>query len=382
MLLLFIVESMPSLDLAMPIALFLVVIVALFLNKRVGSKLMATVEQKELKTRDVLLLVVFIVIAVSVIAFTSMVDPGGVVPNVLLLLFLTSYSTLLFTFSYLFTNVKRTHAQLVSLGFGISGLIMALLSFIGPLTDAYTIYRVAAFFVFSAVCFAAVAYENKQTVSNHRWYVAAQPPALFVLIFVFFAFLYQGTFNLWFPILMDVFGFTFAVMIILYLSSIFTWKTACIFAAVLPVIDSVLVFTGPMVTAARAFTGLGLPSLVYLPNIPIILKEGSIGLRGLGLGDFFFAGILVVQTFNKFGKKTAVISALAIAVAFGIWEAFLPDIFAHFNLGGFPATTCIISGWLPVVAWKWLSIRSKKDVAQPVVEQPAAAQEPIDKKSI
>jgi hypothetical protein len=180
---------------------------------------------------------------------------------------------------------------------------------------------------------------------------------------------------------MDVFGFTFAVLIILYLSSIFTWKTACIFAAVLPVIDSILVFTGPMVTAARAFTGLGLPSLVYLPNIPIILKEGSIALRGLGLGDFFFAGILVVQTFNKFGKKTALISALAIAVAFGIWEAFLPDIFAHFNLGGFPATTCIISGWLPVVAWKWLTQRNKKDVVQPIAEQPVA-QEPIDKNSI
>ena len=72
---------MPSLDLAMPIALFLVVTVAMFLNKRVEGKLMATVEEKEFKTRDIILLVVFMAIIISVIAYTSIINPGDVFPE-------------------------------------------------------------------------------------------------------------------------------------------------------------------------------------------------------------------------------------------------------------------------------------------------------------
>ena len=41
---------MPTLDLAMPTALFIVITIAMFLNKRVEKKLVATVEQKEFKT--------------------------------------------------------------------------------------------------------------------------------------------------------------------------------------------------------------------------------------------------------------------------------------------------------------------------------------------
>ena len=103
---------MPSLDLAMPIALLIVVTVAMFLNKRVEGKLMATVEEKEFKTRDILLLVVFIAIMISVIAYTSMINPGGVFQNILLVLFLSSYTMLLFTFSYVFSNLTRIRAQL------------------------------------------------------------------------------------------------------------------------------------------------------------------------------------------------------------------------------------------------------------------------------
>ena len=46
---------MPSLDLAMPTALLIVVIVAIFLNQRAEGKLAATVEQKEFKTRDIII---------------------------------------------------------------------------------------------------------------------------------------------------------------------------------------------------------------------------------------------------------------------------------------------------------------------------------------
>jgi hypothetical protein len=374
---------MPNLDLAMPMALLIVVVVAMFLNKRVGNKLTSTVEEKEFKTRDILLLVVFIAIAISVIAYTSIINPGGITQNILLLLFLSSYTMLLFTFSYVFTNLTRVRSQQLSVGFGTASLIAGLVSLTDQLADAYTIYRVIAFVGLAAFCYGTAVYEQIRTTNKKgRWYIAAQPPAIFVLLFIFFNFLYGGTVSLWFPVLMDVFGFTFAVLIILYLSSLFNWKTVGLFAVLLTALDIILVIgTGTMVTAARQFTGLGLPVLVYLPNVPFLYSAAGLLLnRGLGLGDFFFAGILAVQTYNKFGRKTALVSAVAMAVAFGVWEAFLADILAWLNplvgreIGGFPGTLMIISGWAPVVAWKLLSMRSKNKpaaVAEQPVEPPA-----------
>lgn len=390
---LFIVESMPTLDLAMPTALLLVVLTALFLNKRAEKKLMATVDQKEFKTRDILLLLVFISVMVSVIAYTSMVNPGGLFPNVLLVLFLSSYVTLLFTFSYVFSGLKKTYAQLISVGFGLCSLVAGLLSLIEPLADSYTNFRVIAFIIFSLLCFGVAVYEQIKSVSKQRWYIAAQPPALFVLLFLFFTVFYTGSINVWFPALLDVFAFTFAILIIMYLSSMFTWKTVSIFAILLTLLDIVLVFSGPMVAAAETFTGLGLPVLVYLPNIPLILNEvggfllsapwipisfaerlvailsetGGFLVRGLGLGDFFFAGILAVQTYKKFGQKTAIISIVAMALSFGIWEAFLPEITGFFNIRGFPATVCIITGWIPIILWKLLTTKNK---ASSITEEP------------
>jgi hypothetical protein len=87
---------------------------------------------------------------------------------------------------------------------------------------------------------------------------------------------------------------------------------------------------------------------------------------------------LAVQTLNKFGRKTAFIAAVAMAVAFGIWEAFLLNILAWLdpivgrNIGGFPGTVMIISGWAPVIAWKVLSER-RKAAKMPVVKQPLEA---------
>ena len=367
---------MPTLDLAMPTALFIVITLAMFLNKRVEKKLLTTVEQKEFKTRDILLLVVFMVFMILIIAYTSMVNPGGLVPNILLLVFMSSYSMLLFTFSYVFTNLTKIRAKEISAAFGIISLIAGLISFLGPVSDGYTIFRVLAFFIFAAFCLGIVAFEQKNVITKARWYIAAQPPALFVLLFVFFAFAYNGAFNVWFPILLDCFGFTFAFLIILYLSSLFTWKTALVFAAILPILDTALVFTGPMVAAAKTFTGLGLPVLVWLPKLPLFINSaGAIQLSGLGLGDFFFAGVLAVQTFNKFDKQTALIAAFVIALSFGIWEAFLPQIDAYFHIGGFPATVCIITGWAPVALWKFLSTRNKSAAAPAIAETPQTSAE-------
>jgi hypothetical protein len=368
------------LDVAMPTALLIVVTVAMLLNKRVAGRLQSTVEEKEFQTRDIILLVVFMAIIISAIAYTAVINPGAVFQNILLIFFLTSYTVLLFTFSYVFSNVSKIRAQWLSVGFGVASLVAGSACLLGPLQDAYTIYRVIAFFGLSAFCFGAAVYTQKKASLKERWYVAAQPPAIFVLLFVFFNFIHNpGTAAVWTPYLMDVFGLTFAILIILYLSSLFSWKTVGLFAVLLTAMDIILVIgTGTMVQAAAQFTGLGLPVLVYLPNIPTIISQGGILFRGLGLGDFFFAGVLAVQTFNKFGQRTAFISIVAMAMAFGIWEACLEDILAWLqpivgrNIGGFPGTVMIISGWAPVIAWKLLSERSKLAKA-PVTKEPLGA---------
>jgi hypothetical protein len=363
---LIILLSMLSLDIAMPTALLIVVTVAMLLNKRVEEKLKSTIEEKEFKTRDIILLVILMSVIISVIAYTSYINPGAVFQNILLIIFLSSYTMLLFTFSYVFSNLTKIRVQLLSLGFGVAGLVAGSACLLGPLQDSFTVFRVAAFFGLAIFCFGVIVFERRKTaVSKEKWYVAVQPPATFVLLFVFFNFIHNsGTAAVWTPFLMDVFGLTFAILIILYLSSMFSWKTVGLFAVLLTTMDIILVIgTGTMVQAATQFTGLGLPVLVYLPNIPITLSPltGAILFRGLGLGDFFFAGVLAVQTFNKFGKKTAFISVVAMAVAFGIWEAFLPDILSWLqpivgrNIGGFPGTLMIISGWAPIIAWKLLS---------------------------
>ena len=85
---------MPTLDVAMPIALLVVVIVAMFLNKRVEGKLMATVEEKEFKTRDIISADSLYPVMISVIAYTSIVNPGGVFREHLAGMFLSSYTML------------------------------------------------------------------------------------------------------------------------------------------------------------------------------------------------------------------------------------------------------------------------------------------------
>jgi hypothetical protein len=112
-----------------------------------------------------------------------------------------------------------------------------------------------------------------------------------------------------------------------------------------------------MVTAAKQVSGLGLPVLILLPIIPPIVTSEGLLPMGLGLGDFFFAGILAIQTFKKFGQKTAILSALAMSAAFAIFEVFLLNT-SFFD--AFPGTLMIICGWLPVVAWKILSERKQK----------------------
>jgi len=87
---------MPTLDIAMPIALFLVLIGTLFLNKRIKGKLESTLGDKKFETRDVIFLVVFMVAAVSSLAYVSMINSGAFFQYAILIFFLFSYTSLLF----------------------------------------------------------------------------------------------------------------------------------------------------------------------------------------------------------------------------------------------------------------------------------------------
>ncbi|MDR0460592.1 MAG: hypothetical protein LBH62_04035 [Nitrososphaerota archaeon] len=362
---------MPTLDVAMPLVLLLVVTAAVLLYKRAEKKLKASMEAQEFKTNDILLFVVVLVVVISTIVLTSFLNPDSMFENVLMSIFLGSYTMLLFTTTHLFSGLKKKSAQLFSIGIGIVSLIAGIASLLPDLQDPATTFRVGAFFALSIACFAIAVYEQKKADDKKvKWYIAAQPPALFLLIFVFFNILhYAGTLNIWFPYVLDVFGATFAILIILYLSPIFNWRNVWIFAAFLTLIDIILVFSGPMVAAANTFTGLGLPVIIYLPNVPTYLNAaGDIAFRGLGLGDFFFAGILAVQTFNKFGKKYGYASIVAMVLSFTIWEIFLTDILTFlsgvlpfFDGGGFPATVFVITGWIPVAIIGVLMHRNKKE---------------------
>jgi hypothetical protein len=363
---------MPTLDIAMPLALFAVTAAALLLNDRTEAKLKTTFEERELRTRDVVLLVVMVVVAISVIAYIAMLNPGQIFQNIILLVFIFSYSLLLFTFSYLFSGMKQRRAQLFSLGFGAASLLAGTIALLEPFADAFTVYRALAFYGLAAFAFASIIVDAKKADVRERWYVAVQPPALFVLLFVFFNVVYSGA-TVWYPVLLDVFALSFAVLIILYLGSLFTWKTVLLFAVLLTIVDIILVLgTGSMIVAAQQFTGLGLPVLVYLPNVPLmkasqgVLSFFGFSLVGLGLGDFFFAGILALQTFKKFGKKTGYTAVVAMTISFAVFEAFLPEItnalepILNRPLNGFPGTLMIIVGWLPVAAWKVLKERKQK----------------------
>ena len=104
-------------------------------------------------------------IIISVIAYTTVINPVNVFPTILLVIFLSSYTMLLFTFSYVFSNLTRIKAQLISLGFGIAGLIAGSASFLGPLQDGITILRAAIFFGFAIFCFATIIYEQKKNLT-------------------------------------------------------------------------------------------------------------------------------------------------------------------------------------------------------------------------
>ncbi|HJW65888.1 MAG TPA: hypothetical protein VJ507_03795 [Candidatus Bathyarchaeia archaeon] len=338
---------MLTFDVAMPLTLFAVTVVALLLSGRVEPKLKTTFEEREFKARDAVLFVVLIAVAVSVVVFV----PG----MALVAVFLFSYCSLLFTFSFLFSGVKRRSAQFFFLGIGLAGLVAGAVALLKVYGDgALMFYGGLAAVGLAVFAFVAVLYEQFKPDGRSRWYLAVFPPVLFLV--VFFLFMYEPV-PLLSLVLLDVAGALFAVLITLYLASLFTWKVAFIFAALLTVMDIILVlFTGVMVTAATHVAGLGLPVLISMPIVPLVLTTRGISFLSLGLGDFFFAGTLATQTYKRYGRRAALVSAVAMTLSFGVFEVLL----LNTEFGAFPGTVMIILGWLPVVVWKLVVGRKNK----------------------
>jgi hypothetical protein len=191
--------------------------------------------------------------------------------------------------------------------------------------------------------------------SKNRWYVGIIAPAIFILLYVFFRDSYVWAFYL-----SNIVGVVFAILITLYLASLFNWKTTAVFGVLITGMDIVLVLiTGTMVEAANAARGLSLPVLISAPLLPPIITGNGMLLMSLGLGDFFFAGLLAIQSYKKYGRLFAFLCIIAMTVSFFVFEAFI----LTFNVRAFPGTLMIICGWIPLILYKWLRNRKtrKKD---------------------
>jgi hypothetical protein len=340
-------------DILMPLFLFSIPLLATFLGKRAEGKLKSTIEEKEFGNKDTALFMTMIIVALGVIIFVP--------SQTILVLFLFSYASLLFTVSYAYSDMQPKSMLLYCGIFMIAGALAAIAGLSGVLPSEFQIYGLVAFAGFTVAGVATLLYALQKGDSKKKWYIAALSPALFLLLFIF----YNQT-NLWFPFLLDLYGAIFAILIVVYLAPMFNWKIIFIYAIAITAMDIVLVW-GPghlMVQAANALTNLNLPVLVWLPNIPPLYStEGYLLLHGLGLGDLFFSGVLSFQTLKKFGTKTTIISMVAIAVSFGLYEMLLmnPELSKLLPVAALPATLPILTGWLPIIGIKtWLNRNQPK----------------------
>ncbi|MDH5793464.1 MAG: hypothetical protein OEZ18_02740 [Candidatus Bathyarchaeota archaeon] len=323
-------------DVAMPLTLFMVTLVAMLLEEKVEGKLKGVFEERKFHVRDAVLLVA----TMSVVVFLVVLIPQMAI----MIIFLFSYSMLLLIFTYLFSNFQKAEAKLFCIIFLVVSFLAATISLFNFGANITVAYGALALFGLFGFTFIALLYERSRVKTEERWYLAVLPPALFICLYIFFS-----RTRIWFPYLLDLYGIVFAVLIILYIGSLFTWKTTLIFVGLLTVMDVILVlFTGTMVSAVSHVESLRLPVLIYLPTVPeIVTNEGTLYM-GLGLGDFFFAGLIGVQTQKNFGKRFALSSAIAMSTSFFIFQVVM----FNYGLIAFPGTLMIILGWLPLMLWK------------------------------
>jgi len=196
-------------------------------------------------------------------------------------------------------------------------------------------------------------------LANKRWYIGVIAPAVFILLYAFL----RNSF-IWTQYLSNVYGLIFAILITLYLAGLFNWKTTAVFGVLITAMDIILVLvTKTTVQAANAAVSLSLPVLVQLPLVPLISTGAGLLILGLGLGDFFFAGLLAVQTYKKYGKRLAIASVVGMTISFFIFEALI----LTYNVGAFPGTLMIICGWAPFVLVQ--TLRDRRKNKSPSLEQ-------------
>ena len=163
-------------------------------------------------------------------------------------------------------------------------------------------------------------------IAIKRWLLAVFPPIIFLLSYFF----------CWNLFVFNLFVVIFSMIITVYASGLFSWRTVWIFAVLLTVMDVIQVFfTGFMGQSATKMIELRLPVLLMLPTYPSGLTIG------LGLGDLFLAGLLSIHISTKCGVKAGILTAAMNSLAMFIFEtALLNTMFARF----FPATLVVIAG--------------------------------------
>ncbi len=124
-------------DILMPAILFIVTVAALFLSKRAEPKLKATVEEREFGYRDIALLVGMIAVAVSVIVFIPQFAITAV--------FLFSYSSLLFTVTYAFSDMHTKKATLFCTVFILASVLAATAGFLGVFPSDMRVFGTLSF---------------------------------------------------------------------------------------------------------------------------------------------------------------------------------------------------------------------------------------------
>jgi hypothetical protein len=325
-------------DFAMPLLLFMVALVAMLLNGKVERKLKSAVEEREFGARDTIMLVVAMGVTISLVVFIPQLA--------IMFIFVFAYSMLLFIFTFIFSDFQKSKARLFCMAFLVISFLAGAFSLLSFGENSITAYGAIAFFCLFGFTLISLMYEEHRANRGERWFLAVLPSALFIFLYVFF-----GNTPIWFPYLLDTYGIVFAVLIILYLGSLFTWRSTLIFVGLLTILDIILVlYTGTMVSAAMHVMRLNLPILVSIPTIPAVVERGSVLYMSLGLGDFFFAGLIGVQTMKKFGKSFAILSLIGMAVSFFIFETLM----LNYGIFAFPGTLMIICGWLPFALWKTL----------------------------
>jgi presenilin-like A22 family membrane protease len=153
-------------------------------------------------------------------------------------------------------------------------------------------------------------------------------PLIFVALYLFS----------WNLLLLNAFAILFAVLISVYVSSFFSWKTVIAFTALITAMDVIQVFlTGHMGESAQRAIELDLPLLIDVPTFPWL------GRFRLGVGDIFLAGLLVIKTTEKLGAKAHILTSASLGLAFFLFEIVVLN--TNF-MGYFPATAVVVAGWL------------------------------------